>query len=219
MKYKAYVFDFDGVIKESVQVKGRAFEKLYEKYGEAFQNRIRKYHLEHGGISRYVKFRKWNEWLDLPTSEREIEKLAQSFANLVIKEVVDAPYVAGAAESVESLSRGNALSFIATGTPRAEMDRILENLGIKDSFNEVHGSEREKKVIVKDLLCRYDLSPSEVLFIGDAETDYMAATTHGLDFYFRRTDYNAGLTDGSRTMTFIEDDLCLLRTMIETNEK
>ena len=43
--------------------------------------------------------------------------------------------------------------------------------------------------IVRDILTRYSLRPCEVVFIGDAETDYAAARV-GLPFYLRETNYN-----------------------------
>ena len=60
-QYRAYIFDFDGVIKDSVRVKSDAFVLLYASEGEEFQKRVEEYHLAHGGISRYEKFRLWND--------------------------------------------------------------------------------------------------------------------------------------------------------------
>ena len=53
---KAIIFDFDGVICESVNVKTIAFKKLFADYPE-HQDRIVEYHLVNGGISRYEKLR------------------------------------------------------------------------------------------------------------------------------------------------------------------
>jgi hypothetical protein len=52
---KAIIFDFDGVITESVGVKTEAFKKLFCKHPKHI-GKIIKLHLSHGGLSRFVKF-------------------------------------------------------------------------------------------------------------------------------------------------------------------
>lgn len=211
--YKAYIFDFDGVIKESVKVKSDAFVVLYEKQGKDFQKKVEEHHLANGGISRYVKFKVWNEWLGRSTSEETIEELAKNFAQLVVDNVVASPFVCGAIEALDSASR-NALSFIATGTPDDEINLILSRLELEGYFREVHGSSRKKTTIVNDILERFFLTPSEVLFIGDAQTDYQAALDNGLDFYLRKTDYNSDWFKGKPGITYQGNDLNYLNELI-----
>ena len=41
-----YFFDFDGVIKDSVDCKTEAFELMYSKYGFEIAEKVKKYHLK-----------------------------------------------------------------------------------------------------------------------------------------------------------------------------
>lgn len=211
--YSAFIFDFDGVIKDSVKVKSEAFVQLYVSEGKEFQRKVEEYHLANGGISRYVKFKVWNEWLGRSTSEEAIDELAKNFAQLVIDNVVASPYVNGATQVLESASE-NILCFIATGTPDDEINLILSQLDIGRFFREVHGSSRKKSTIVKDIIARYHLTPSEVLFIGDAQTDYHAALENGLDFYLRKTDYNSDWFEDKPGITYQTNDLDYLNELI-----
>ena len=211
--YSAYIFDFDGVIKDSVKVKSKAFVQLYASEGKEFQRKVEEYHLANGGISRYVKFKVWNEWLGRSTSEEAIDEFAKNFAQLVIDNVVASPYVNGAIEALESASE-NALCFIATGTPDDEINLILSQLDLGRFFHEIHGSSRKKSTIVKHIIARYHLTPSEVLFIGDAQTDYQAALENGLDFYLRRTDYNSQWFESKPGITYKANDLKYLNEII-----
>lgn len=211
--YSAYIFDFDGVIKDSVKVKSEAFVQIYKSEGKEFQRKVEQYHLDNGGISRYMKFKVWNEWLGRSTSEEVIDELAESFAQLVIDNVVASPFVKGALEALELASQ-KALSFIATGTPDVEINVILSQLGLSKYFQEVHGSSRKKSRIVNDILERFHLAPSEVLFIGDAQTDYKAALETGLDFYLRKTDYNSDWFEGKPGITYQSKDLNYLKELI-----
>ena len=52
----AVVFDFDGVILESADVKTRAFVELYAAHGAEVVDRVREHHLANLGISRFKKF-------------------------------------------------------------------------------------------------------------------------------------------------------------------
>lgn len=212
--YKAYIFDFDGVIKESVHVKSKAFVELYRSEGKEFQNRVEEYHLANGGISRYVKFKVWNEWLGRSTSADTINDLAQKFAALVVDNVVTSPFVTGALDAILS-AKENALSFIATGTPDHEISEILNRLNLSSSFHEVHGSAKTKSDIIRDILERYNLSSSEVLFIGDAQTDYQAAIVNDLDFFLRETEYNSDWFQDKPNITYRKKDLQLLNEIIK----
>jgi len=211
--YSAYIFDFDGVIKDSVKVKSEAFVQLYASEGKEFQQKVEQYHLANGGISRYVKFKVWNEWLGKSASQEVIDELANNFAQLVIEKVVASPFVVGALEALKSANE-SALTFIATGTPDDEINLILSELELDEYFREVHGSSSKKNVIVKDILERFHLTPSEVLFIGDAQTDYHAALDNGLDFYLRKTDYNSDWFDGKSGITYQSSDLDYLNELI-----
>ena len=211
--YSAFIFDFDGIIKDSVRVKSEAFVQLYESEGEEFQRKVEQYHLANGGISRYVKFKVWNKWLGRSVSEEAIDELANNFAELVIEKVLASPFVVGAMEALKSANE-SALTFIATGTPDDEIKLILSQLKLNEFFREVHGSSRKKSGIVKDILERYHLTPSEVLFIGDAQTDYEAALENGLDFYLRKTDYNSSWFDEKPGITYQANDLEYLKKLI-----
>ena len=53
---KGIIFDFDGVIVESVNIKTIAFKKIYKKYGNEIVNKVVDHHLSNGGMSRFEKF-------------------------------------------------------------------------------------------------------------------------------------------------------------------
>lgn len=50
---KAIFWDFDGVIAESVNVKTEAFYNLYLPYGIEIAEKVRRHHLDNGGMSRF----------------------------------------------------------------------------------------------------------------------------------------------------------------------
>jgi beta-phosphoglucomutase-like phosphatase (HAD superfamily) len=53
--YKIVFWDFDGVIKESVEVKTNAFRDLFQSFGEEVMEKVTMHHINNGGMSRYKK--------------------------------------------------------------------------------------------------------------------------------------------------------------------
>jgi phosphoglycolate phosphatase-like HAD superfamily hydrolase len=182
---RAVLFDFDGVIAESVDVKTRAFAELYEEFGPEIVEKVIAYHLANGGVSRFDKIRHYHEnYLGRTIGEEELKLWCDRFSGLVLEGVVSAPYVPGALETLEACKKKYSC-FIVTGTPEDEMEIILDRRGLGDYFKGVHGSPRKKKEIVHTILENHDFRPKEVVYIGDAMTDYEAAKAANVGFIGR----------------------------------
>jgi phosphoglycolate phosphatase-like HAD superfamily hydrolase len=186
-RLRAIVFDFDGVILESADIKTEAFLELYREYGEEFVEQVRAHHLANTGISRFKKFA-WiaENLLKQPLSEADSVALGERLSSLALAKVLAAPMVPGAQTALEQLVQRMPL-FVASGTPQGELDLIVERRGLKRFFREVWGTPAEKPAIVRDLLARYGLTPDQVLFIGDGLSDHSAAMATGLHFLARST--------------------------------
>ena len=179
---KAIIFDFDGVILDSVNVKTLAFEELYSEYGLKIQQKVKNYHLLNGGISRFEKFKYFHKnFLDIDISDSQLKSLADKFSNLVFDKVCSSKNIKGSLDFIKFASK-NYLTFICTGTPQNEIEAILEYKGLSNDFNKVFGSPKTKVAMVKEIISGYNLPNSEVLFIGDALTDFNAALETNIDF-------------------------------------
>ena len=175
------IYDFDGVICDSVNIKTEAFVELYKPYGEEIQEVVKKYHLEHGGISRYEKFRFFQSTLlGESVNQEQIDALADQFSLLVKQKVIASEYLPGVIDFLKT-NRGKK-QFICTGTPQNEIEYIIEKKGIKKLFDDIFGSPRTKKEIIQIILDKYSASPNDCIFFGDALTDYDAAKKLDLSF-------------------------------------
>jgi phosphoglycolate phosphatase-like HAD superfamily hydrolase len=186
LKPQALFFDFDGVILESADVKTDAFVTLFSDYPQHVDV-IKEYHLSHMGISRFKKF-EWiyREILKREITPQELERLGNAFSSIVFEKVISAPYVPGVNDLLE-WSKANCLNFVASGTPEDELNDIVDKRELRHYFAEVCGSPRSKSEIVRTLLKKYDLDPKRCWFIGDANTDHIAALETGLNFVGRAT--------------------------------
>jgi len=189
---KAIFYDFDGVIKDSTEVKTLAFYNLYLPFGKEIAEKVIAHHKKHGGVSRFEKFKIYHkELLGEDLSKEQIEHWATKFSKLVLKEVIKSPFVKGAKESIEAIKRDNIIKqFIVTGTPQLEIEFIIKELKLSDNFIELCGSPTNKIDWSQSLINKYGYSPNEVLFIGDALTDYDAAKFHDFQFLLRSHQEN-----------------------------
>ena len=184
---RAIVFDFDGVILESAEVKTDAFCELYAAHGADVVAKVRAHHLENLGVSRFKKF----EWIETNIFGRTLapegsKQLGERFTSLALEKVLAAPFVPGIEDALPVLAERYAC-FVASGTPHDELNLIVERRGLTPRFREVHGTPREKPEIVRDLIARHALAPDEILFVGDGLTDYKAAMAVGTHFLARDT--------------------------------
>ncbi len=181
--WQAVLFDFDGVIADSTEVKVRAFATLFAPYGPEVQKAVIRYHMDNGGMPRHQKIRHCFEiYAGLTPTDSELSLAGQTFSGLVLDEVVAAPFISGALSTLQRLQQASIPAFVVSGTPEDEMRLIVERKGLSSSFLEVHGSPRAKLAIVADILARYNYRPNQCLFIGDALADYRAAQGAGLRF-------------------------------------
>lgn len=181
--WQAIFFDFDGVILDTTGVKTEAFAAMYREHGPEIESAVVAYHRHHGGISRMIKFRHFEEQiLGRPLSEARLELLAAEFTRRTLAGVLAAPFIPGAEQTLREVRRLELLAFVVSGTPTAELRQVVEERQLGSFFEEVHGSPPLKPPIIQSLLANHGLDPRRCLFIGDALTDLDAAQQTGLHF-------------------------------------
>ncbi len=188
---RAIVFDFDGVILESANIKTEAFLELYAAYPEKVPA-IRAYHISQAGISRYVKFEHIQKnILGLPYTEEDKQRVSAEFERLTRERIFRCAQVPGAEALLRGL-RGRVLRIVGSGTPQAELELIVSTRRMRDWFEELWGTPRVKADIIRDVLARHGLPAERVLMVGDGMSDYEAARETGTRFLARETETEFG---------------------------
>ena len=187
IRIKALIFDFDGVIAESVDVKTAAFAILYQGYGNDVQEKVIAHHMAHGGVSRYEKFRYYHrQFLNQEISDLEMKTLSEDFSRRVLQKVIEAPYVKGAKEFITAHHKDYAM-FISSGTQEEEIQAIVRARSLSPFFRDIFGAPAKKSEHVKKILSAHDFNKNEVVFIGDALSDKEAAEENEIVFITRLT--------------------------------
>jgi phosphoglycolate phosphatase-like HAD superfamily hydrolase len=182
MTVSGIIFDFDGVLVDSVSVKTDAFRDLFsdEKHHLA---EILDFHRLNGGMSRFVKFEYiYHEILNKDLSEARARELGDEFSRLVTQRVIACPAMPGSLDFIHNYHLRLPL-FIASATPEDELREIASKRGLSPYFREICGSPRSKSEVIRVILHRNRLAAGTVPFVGDAINDYMASLETDSPFF------------------------------------
>ncbi len=194
-KAEAIFWDFDGVIKESVEVKSDAFDELFKPFGVSVAKRVREHHEKNGGMSRFDKFPIYFEWAGQELSQRLISEYSDQFSELVKQKVIDSEWVSGVFNYLKNNRKGRAF-FLITATPQKEIEYIVNQLEIKGCFMQIIGSPTKKVDAIKQLLMQHSIKSEQAIMIGDSSSDYEASMMNKVPFILRRTELNKRLQIG-----------------------
>lgn len=209
---KAIFFDFDGVIVESNDIKTKAFVELFKNESREIRERIIDYHLNNGGVSRYKKIKFiYKHLLSRHLSNTDFNTLCNNFSTLVLEKVIKAKFVKGAEEFLKNY-RSKYKYFLLSATPQEEMEKIVQKRHMSHFFKAIYGSPAKKSYAVRDILIRENLKPAQVLYIGDALSDYRAAKACAVNF-IARIKKNGFIFKDIDCLKI--KDLTCLRTIIE----
>ena len=187
---KAIILDFDGVIVESNEEKTVAFQDLFNLY-PSYQDAMMEYHLNHFSSPRMKKFEHYIfNLMGRPDDADSVERMAQQFSELVIQRVMACPDVPGARELLEEFSKQVPL-YVSSATPLGELKEIAHIRGLAPYFKDLFGDPPyQKETAIRRVLEQEQIFAFEIIFIGDAPSDYTAANKNGLEFVGR----NSGLS-------------------------
>jgi len=201
--FKLIFWDFDGVIKESVEIKAQAYIKIFEHFGPLVTNKIRKHHEANGGVSRFDKLPLYLEWSGVEPNPYIITEYCEKFSKIVIQAVIDSPWVIGVEDYLRSYFTLQNFVLVSA-TPQDELEYILRALNLKNCFSKIYGAPIPKHDAIRKTLLLYGIDKSDCLMIGDALSDLYAASINQIPFLLRRHDNNSNLFF-NYTGNFIKD--------------
>jgi len=180
---KLFIFDFDGVIADSVDVKTEAFARLYSEFGKSVVQKVVDFHLQNGGMSRFDKIRHFHgELLGEKVTDQLVQDWASHFAEMVVDGVVAAEEIQGVRKILDYCHANRIRCAVNSATPESEVVEIVKRRGLSDDFEIVLGSPQSKVKNITAILKAFGTNPSDAVFFGDAVNDYKAAKLANIDF-------------------------------------
>ena len=193
-------WDFDGVIKDSVEVKSVAFEELFSGYGQNLTDRVRAHH-ERNGLSRFEKIPLYLSWSNEVITNKKVQEFCNRFSFLVKQSVIDSPWVHGFLEFIERHHKAKK-HILLTATPIEEIEEILQELNIRHFFYKIYGASKTKSDAIKEILRGLKIEPNHAIMFGDSMNDYIAAKDNNVLFFLRLNDLNKDLQKICKDNTF-----------------
>ncbi len=189
LDYKIIFWDFDGVVKESVNIKTEAFAELFVKHGNDIVEKLTAHHISNGGMSRYKKIPLYASWAGLTLDESQVIQYSNKFSELVVNKVINADWVPGVEEVLRSNFSKQKFVLISA-TPDDELKFIVESLNLTNCFDLIFGSSISKSDAMLKSLNLLNENPKNCLMIGDALADYEASKINNIEFILRQHDTN-----------------------------
>jgi phosphoglycolate phosphatase-like HAD superfamily hydrolase len=179
-----YIFDFDGVLVDSVDIKTKAFAEIYQPYGNQVEEQVIQHHTINGGMSRADKFKYYHKnFLGIQITSDEIEDLSDRFSSLVVEKIITSDEIEGVSKILEFCNQQKIICTITSATPEDELRKIVKLRGWNGVFNLVYGSPESKIDNLKKTLKATSLAKSKAIFFGDSTSDHIAARACGIDFF------------------------------------
>ena len=190
---QAYIFDFDGTIIQSNQLKLQAFEDLVKNDSVALDlmRKVLK------ASPRDPRDSLLQSFIQLCSQERNLndvfndhKSLLKNYSSSVDTALLQCDFVPGAIDFLKALKfRGKHL-YLWSATPVGDLMRIADKLDISNFFHGIFGSPETKKDNLDRIL--KGLDPRDALVFGDSFDDLKWAKKLGVDFVAIN---NSGSTD------------------------
>ena len=178
MKNIIYIFDFDGTLYDSADVKLKTFKDFFKI--KDVDNKIHKEYLDkNASVPREVKL----TYLCDIYKYTYIE-IKKEFDCLLEENLKECNLICGAKEFLINNLSKKIKQIIITAAPKKEVKKILIDLNLINLFDEVHYSVDDKLKCVSNYIKNKNIDLYKSRYFGDNDLDYKAAFAN--DIYFIR---------------------------------
>ena len=170
MMTDVFVFDWDGVIVDSLPIKDEGFYKAFLVYGTDIAARAKKFHIANRGLFRRDKFiRIFREIIGISPTEKQLAEVERVFTKNTYQGAMKASFFHGSSELRHEIV------YVVSAAPEEEIRNAVLYKGIENYFKGVFGGPEKKSVHLKTIMKQENCRADKLLFIGDALNDYNAA--------------------------------------------
>lgn len=211
-QYDFVVFDCDGVILKSNQLKSDAFAKALEGEPPAQIIEFVNYHKANGGISRYKKFAYYfHEMYPRPDADSAVEQALGKYAAIVKQGLIDCELIGGVADALAALKATGIPCAVNSGGDEQELHQVFAVRGLDTFFKHIFGSPTPKNDNMQRLKDQGFFAGRGVM-LGDSKSDWQAASAFGLDFIYvqEESEWKDGTTFNQQQGNRVIADFCAL---------
>lgn len=183
-EYEVYIFDCDGVILDSNELKIEAMKNVLERYfsDEDLIAECVNYFRHNFGKSRFHHVAHFLDVI-LDIEEEWKEELKQLIIAGFSKQCRKLYLSAELSPSfISFIEQCKGKRYVASGSEESELRDVFVQRGLDIYFNQIFGSPLSKTEIVKNILEQEQTS--NAIMFGDSESDMLSAQCNNIDFVF-----------------------------------
>ena len=181
-KLKVMAFDFDGTLVDSQPIKLAAYYEIFPS--DPHHKRIITAVLEQ--IPEASRFEIIREILSRVPSGHEsgnkLSLLARDYGELVMQRIKSCQEKTEATPFLNAANKKYAL-FLNSNTPEDSLVEVVRQRGWLHYFKKIFGYPTGKEAALKNVISSEGILPSEMLVVGDGESDRLAAQKTGCAYY------------------------------------
>jgi phosphoglycolate phosphatase len=189
------MFDFDGTLVDSNEIKREAFFTVSDHLSSSQKIMFEILSMTDLGdrydiLKRYSK--RLKEEFKFVIDE---DLLVEKYSAICEENVSLAQSILGFDSLLNYLKKTDIKVIISSATPTSALKKIIINRKIDHLFNHIYGSPETKVEHIKKVIKDYNISPKEILYVGDSEVDMQASIISGSFFIGVGNDYSRFLSD------------------------
>ena len=179
---KAIIFDFDGTIIDSNEIKLNCFIDLFSDQ-EFLKRDLILFISSLGNADRFAVIRACCErFFQGIFSETEIQKKIDSYSRECLRRILIADEIPYALEFIKTANGKGYNLFISSATPEKELVEIIKSMRLIKYFKGVYGGPKSKVFHITSILEQQGLFATETVYIGDSDIDRASAISVGCHF-------------------------------------
>jgi phosphoglycolate phosphatase-like HAD superfamily hydrolase len=182
--YKNIIWDFDGVIIDSSEIRVFAFREMLKNYPLDKVDKLIDFHKTNDGLSRYVKIDYFfSNIINQSIDNQKRTSLLKEFGMICSKKLDNKKLLIEDTLKFIVNNHSQKNFHIASGSDNDELKTLCLSLDLATFFNSINGSPEVKKNIVRRVILENNYIPEETCLIGDSINDYDAAVINKIQFF------------------------------------
>ena len=199
-KKKLFIFDFDGVIVDSVNIKDGIFYEIFKDESLTIAKESFIFHKKNQGKNRYYKIdhiiKKYLK--HKITKKKQYYKKFKKLYSLKSKKIKIAPNL-----KIFLKKNTNKTFLINSAAPKLEISRFLKKNNLKHFFSKIYGGESKKEKNFNYIFNTFN--KDQVIYFGDLINDLNLANKFNIDFCGVNLKYKKSLIKKNINYIFIKN--------------
>ncbi|BCB83713.1 HAD family hydrolase [Phytohabitans suffuscus] len=183
--YSTIVFDFDGTLVDSAEIKKTAFMTALGAGVSVDPQECEKAYATHGTVNRTgLLALSFADIRGRPPEPAEHQALVDAYTAYFRRHMDEVVVFPGLPEFAARFADRRLM--ISSNAPRTEIVELCDKLSLSGYLSRIYGYPVSKEAALREILADYALDPAGLLYVGDRYEDGLVAEKVGVPF--RRLD-------------------------------